>query len=413
LSRLDAFASLGVIPAALLVAGSSWARDISFPEARAAAEQLAPDVQLAEQRVPISNAEVDVAGALNNPTLTVSTAHQTARLGTSLAVPLPLFGQRATAMRAARADADAIALDVSVVRRESRWAATIAWIDLWESQERAQVLEFAAQDSERLFQIASEKFDAGTGPRLDVIRTKGDRARSAAEAEAARRLVSAAAARLAPWIGASPGGDLTATGTPGYPANVSVTIERLEQRLSDHPTLRRDRAEVIAAQARIQSEQRLRAPMVSPQLTVNQFDPTLPGPDVIIGLSLDLPVLSLRGGAIARAQARRTLAELVAAVDERRLHADLLDAYRRTEGANAKLHAFRELVLPALKEARTMTEEGYQLGRVDLIRLLDAQRALLESRLAAAEAEATWGRAVADLEKAAGADFRGDGTHAP
>jgi len=316
-------------------------------------------------------------------------------------------------MRAARADADAVALDVSVVRRESRWAATIAWIDLWESQERAKVLEFAAQDSERLFQIASEKFDAGTGPRLDVIRTKGDRARSAAEAEAARRLVSAAAARLAPWIGDAPGGDLTATGTPGYPANVSVTIERLEQRLSDHPTLRRDRAEVIAAQARIQSEQRLRAPMVSPQLTVNQFDPTLPGPDVIIGLSLDLPVLSLRGGAIARAQARRTLAELVAAVDERRLHADLLDAYRRTEGANAKLHAFRELVLPALKEARTMTEEGYQLGRVDLIRLLDAQRALLESQLAAAEAEATWGRAVADLEKAAGADFRRDGTHAP
>ena len=413
MSRLDAFASLGVIPAALLVAGSSWARDISFPEARAAAEQLAPDVQLAEQRVPISNAEVDVAGALNNPTLTVSTAHQTARLGTSLAVPLPLFGQRATAMRAARADADAIALDVSVVRRESRWAATIAWIDLWESQERAKVLEFAAQDSERLFQIASEKFAAGTGPRLDVIRTKGDRARSAAEAEAARNLVSAAAARLAPWIGAAPGGDLTATGTPGYPANVSVTIERLEQRLSDHPTLRRDRAEVIAAQARMQSEQRLRAPMVSPQLTVNQFDPTLPGPDVIIGLSLDIPVLNLRGGAIARAQARRTLAELVAAVDERRLHADLLDAYRRTEGANAKLHAFRELVLPALKEARTMTEEGYQLGRVDLIRLLDAQRALLERRLAAAEAEATWGRAVADLERAAGADFHGDGTHAP
>jgi outer membrane protein TolC len=53
------------------------------------------------------------------------------------------------------------------------------------------------------------------------------------------------------------------------------------------------------------------------------------------------------------------------------------------------------------------------LGRVDLIRLLDAQRALLESRLAAAEAEATWGRAVADLERAAGADFHGDGTHAP
>jgi outer membrane protein TolC len=60
-----------------------------------------------------------------------------------------------------------------------------------------------------------------------------------------------------------------------------------------------------------------------------------------------------------------------------------------------------------------MTEEGYRLGRVDLIRLLDAQRALLESQLAAAEAEASWGRAVADVEKAAGADFQEDNTHAP
>lgn len=112
---------------------------------------MAPDVRLAEERIGISNAEVDVAGALNNPTLTVSTARQTARLGTSLAVPLPLFGQRSTSIRAARADADAVALDVSLVRKESRWAASVVWIDLWEAQERASVLGLAAQDAERLF----------------------------------------------------------------------------------------------------------------------------------------------------------------------------------------------------------------------------------------------------------------------
>ena len=413
LSRFELLAGLGVILAALLAPQSSWARSISFPEARAAAERVAPDVRLAEQRVGISNAEVDVAGALNNPTLTVSTARQTARLGTSLAVPLPLFGQRSTSIRAARADADAVALDVSLVRKESRWAASVAWIDLWEAQERASVLELAAQDAERLFQIASEKFDAGTGPRLDVVRTRGDRARSAAEAETARSLVSAAAARLAPWIGADPGAELVATGSPGFPPNVPLAVESLEQRLSDHPALRRDRAQAKAANFHMQNERRLRAPILIPQLSVNQFDPTLPGPDVIIGLSFDLPVLSLRGGAIARAQAQRAFAEMAAVVDERRLHADLLDACRRTEGANAKLHAFREQVLPAMKEARAMTEEGYRLGRVDLIRLLDAQRALLESQLAAAEAEASWGRAVADVEKAAGADFQEGNTHAP
>jgi len=80
-SRLEPFAGLGAILAALLAPQSSWARGVSFLEARAAAERAAPDVRLAEQRVGISNAEVDVVGALNNPTLTVSTARQNRSIG--------------------------------------------------------------------------------------------------------------------------------------------------------------------------------------------------------------------------------------------------------------------------------------------------------------------------------------------
>ena len=49
-----------------------------------------------------------------------------------------------------------------------------------------------------------------------------------------------------------------------------------------------------------------------------------------------------------------------------------------------------------------MNEEGYRDGRVDLLRLLDAQRARLETRIAVVEAEAAWQRALADVERAAG-----------
>lgn len=413
LSWLVAVGARGTFLVALLTPRVSWAREVSFADARATAEWAAPDVQLAQRRVDISAAEVQIAGTLANPTLTVSTARQTARLGTSVGVPLPLFGQRSTSVKAARADADAVRLDVEVSRREVRWRATVAWVDLWESQERARLLELAATDADRLFQIANERFDAGTGPRLDVIRTKADRARAAAEADATRRLVWAAAARLAPWIGAPPDDELTATGKPGYPEDLSLTIGKLEERLSDHPTLHRDRAQVTAAALHLQNEERLRWPMVTPQFTLNQFDPTLPGPDFIVGLSLDLPVLNLRGGATARARAQRAFAETATSADERRLHAELIDAYRRTEGASVRLRALREQVLPSMQEARDMTEEGYRSGRIDLIRLLEAQRALLDSRLAEVDAAAFWSRAVADLENAAGTDFREGSTHAP
>jgi cobalt-zinc-cadmium efflux system outer membrane protein len=391
----------------------AWARDISFAQARADAERAAPDLRLAERRVDVANAEVEAVGALPNPTVSVSTARQTARVGTSVDLPLPLFGQRASAVRAARADADAVRLDVAVVRREVRWRATIAWVDLWEAQERARLQELAAQEAERLFQIANERFSAGTGPRLDVVRTRADRAKAGAEAEAARRLTGAASARLSPWIGAQASEQLSAAGTAGFPEGLQVTLDGLEQKLAVHTILQRDRAKAMAAERHLANERRQRWPLLTPQLTVNHADPTLPGTDIIVGISVELPVLSLRRGAIARAEAQRTLADANAQADARWLQADLLDAYRRTQVARLRLRALRDQVLPAMEEARNMTEEGYRSGRIDLIRLLEAQRALLDSRLAEAEAAASWNRAVADLERAAGADFAEGDAHAP
>src|SRR5438445_7047679 len=102
-------------------ADTSARRAISFAEARGAAERLAGDVVVAVERVELSRAEVAVAGTLGNPTLTALTARQTAELGLSLSVPLPLFGQRGTAVRAAKADLEVARLEVEVARNDARW----------------------------------------------------------------------------------------------------------------------------------------------------------------------------------------------------------------------------------------------------------------------------------------------------
>jgi cobalt-zinc-cadmium efflux system outer membrane protein len=384
-----------------LAAGRAWGRPITFAEARAAAEAGAPDVALARGRGEVARAQVGVAGALANPAVTVTTARETAKLGTAVSVPLPLFGQRGTAVGAARADAEAARLDVAAARYEARWAATIAWLDLWEAQERARLLVEAARDAERVATIADEKFAAGTAPRVDVLRTAADRARARADAAFAAAGVPAAAARLATAIGAGDDVALAAEGAPGL-GHGDTGIPALEQALAAHPALARDRAQIEAAAAHVRAEQRLRWPVVNAELAVNFRDPTLPGTDVIGGLSLEAPVLNLRRGAIARAQAEQALAETTAELERRRLHAELVDAARRAEGAGARARSLAADVLPALEAVRRMTEEGYRDGRVDLLRLLDAQRARLESRVAEVEAEAAWERALADIERAAG-----------
>jgi cobalt-zinc-cadmium efflux system outer membrane protein len=214
--------------------------------------------------------------------------------------------------------------------------------------------------------------------------------------------VPAAAARLALATGMDDGARLEASGQAGLAAS-PIDVGSLDAMLAEHPALRRDRAQVAASAAHVRAEQRLRWPAVSAELVVNAHDPTLPGTDVIGGVSFEAPVLSLRAGAIARARAEQALAEATLALGRRRLAAELADGLERAKGAGARARALAADVLPALEEVRRMTEEGYRDGRVDLLRLLDAQRARLESRIALVDAQATWERALADVERAAGA----------
>ncbi len=393
---------------ALLVSlgAGARARGVSFAEARAAAIARAPEVQLAKLRTNVSRADVTVAGAFANPTLGVSTATQTARLGATLSVPLRVFGQLGTATRAAQADARTAALDVVVAEHDARWGATLAWVDLWEVERHAALLALGAQDADRLLRIATDKLDAGSGSRLDVVRTNAGRATADAESEAAKRDALAAAARLAPWIGMDPREAVEAVGDPTFPPG-TPPLDAMSQWRAIHPLLRRDEAARAAAGAHVEHEERQRWPVIVPQLAVNAFDPTIPATDFIVGVGLDVPILYQRGGEIARARAEEAIARAQSTWDARRLGADVLDAYRRAEGAEAKLSALRERVLPAMHEAASLTEEGYAQGRIDLTRVLEATRALLDARSSEVATVAQRARALADLEHAAGVDLTG------
>jgi len=384
---------------------------ISLAAARALATQSGPDVLLAQRREVVARAQVDAAGALGNPTLTIDSARLSARLTTGISVPVPLFGQRSTAVAAARADAEAVRLDTEALRLDARWTATRAWLDLWEAQERARTAGTAATEAERLAGIAQERFAAGSAPRLDVVRTSADRARAHAEALATEMNVAAAAARLAMWLGSNEGRALRAEGTPDL--GLLPSEESAHERVIAHPTLARDRAQTGAAILHLRAEQRLRWPVVNAQVTVSQGDPTLPGTDVIGGLSFEAPVLSQRGGAIARARAEQALAEGTTELEGRRLSAQLSDSYQQAKAAELRARALGQEVLPALEEARRMTEEGYRDGRVDLLRVLEAQRAVLDGRAGYVEAEAEWQRALADVEHALGAPLELGAARAP
>jgi cobalt-zinc-cadmium efflux system outer membrane protein len=394
--------------------GLAWATPVRFTEARERAVRLAPLVQAAGKRIGIARAQVRVAGTLANPTLSVQSATRTVGLGTWVTVPLPLFGQRGTAVDAAEADVGVSARELSMAQNEARFFATVAWIELWAAQERAHLLDGAAADTEHLLAVTQERFDAGSVPRVDVVRARAGSARAKADLASAQASVRSAALRLTPFLGVEPSDDteLRAEGVIEYAAELPE-LPTLLRRQVEHPALRRDRAQISAADAHLRSEQRQRWPIVNVDIGANQFDQTDPGgPDVFGGLSFELPILNQRGGDIERAEAERALAESEAVGNSRLLRADLEAAYRDAQGALGQQEALHGDVVPALLEARKMTEEGYRSGRIDLLHLLDTQRALIESQLAEVDANAAFGRALAELERAAGVRLDAGGERA-
>jgi outer membrane protein, heavy metal efflux system len=395
---------LGALAVGLLLATPSRAaaaHDYSWDEARAVAARAVPDLEVAAARREVSVSEVQVAAVLPNPAVGISTARETAKLSVALSQPLPVFGQRATQVRAAQADLETAGREVELLLLDVRHGASLAWVDLWEAERRATLLASAATDATRVADIARARFEAGGAPRLDVVRATADVARASADGQAAVRLVAAAGARLDYFVGIAAEASHT-RGEAGLPDSLPATDAGELSRTAVHPLLARDAAAVRAAEAHLVAERRARWPTVAGDLTVSWGDPTLARTDIIAGVGFELPVLSLRGGAILRAQALQALAEATRDLDGVRLTSERRDASARFAATSLRARVLREQVLPPMEEARQMTEEGYREGRVDFVRVLEAQRALTESRLAWVDAAAAATRAYVDLERALG-----------
>ena len=312
------------------------ARSFSWAEVRAIAERNAPELQVSSARHAVSGSEVQIAGTLANPSVNVSTARETAKLGVALSQPLPLFGQRGAQIRAAEADATTAAWELEVARIEALHDVSLAWVDLWEAEQRTTLLEAAATDANRLRDIADERFGAGSSPRLDSVRATGDSARARAEAQAAALVVDAAGSRLGYFLGTITESSRT-SGDPAIAGSLpSLDVLTSTDGGAEHPLLARDGAAIRAAEAHLSAERRARWPVVSGEIAVNWRDPTLGATDVIGGLGLEMPVLNLRGGLIARAQAQKALAEASRDLDVARLGAELRSAHARFAAASLR-----------------------------------------------------------------------------
>lgn len=375
----------GVSAAALCAATALADPAPPFSQLLKTAEASAP--RLAESRAEVGRAEgfARQATARPNPTIGVNVENVSgtgpfkgigaAETTFELQQPLELNGQRPARIAAGRAELEAARARAVQVRAEFAFDLAAAYAAAEAAEVRVRLASDAialAQDDGR---VAFALVRAGKEADLRSLQAQTAVQAARAGLEVAKAQWATALARLT----ALSGSEVPIT---SIPVSLLAHADRMEPISSPDPlaspTYRAAQAAREAAARRVRVEQSRAAPEVSVSIGFRR----LAGDDasaLVAGLSAPLPIFDRNRGNISASQADLRGADA-------RLHGARMDA--QAEIASAVSHAgaaqSRVAALQASEgtagEAYRLTRVGYEAGKLSLLELIEARRALIEAR---------------------------------
>ena len=319
-----------------------------------------------------------------------ASAENTARL----ALPIELGGKRSARIAVADAQIDRAQLGSVTARADLILSVTQGYNDAVGAERRLAIARDQARIAADGFHAASVRVKAGVASpleqqRADVLRINADTA-----VERATRTADVARANLGRLVGRPLTGpfdqawfDRVGGLGPARPAAPEGTL-----------ALAAADADARTAGAQVRLARAQRVPDVTVSAGVRRLDATgtLVG---VFGVGVPIPLFNNGHAAVSQAQAQLTLAEA-----QRRMA--LLDAQRAIADAEAELAnsaaTARTATGPALAaaaEAARIARIGYREGKFGQLDLLEAERTLADTRVAAVDALAAYHDAQARLER--------------
>lgn len=385
---------------------------LTLSEARALALRCNPELIAARRAVQASEADIQIAGQRPNPVLSVGVENINPHAGvgagswrnktvdSTVRIDQVIETANKAGLRVKTAQAANAAAGRQVQAATVRQIAALeqAFFDAAVSQQRVDVLAQTLALYERAQQANQIRYKAGDLSRADVTRLELDGLRARADWRDARADHQRDLAELAQRIGI--GGTLQDVAlSPQWPGLDEPVPTLDEQALQARP-------DVAAAQARLQAaaaaRELARAGRV-PDVTVGAQAERYPvsatnqqgsGNSFGVFVSIPLYVRHSYGG-----EAQRAEVDYYAALDERNrvlLAAGNEVGRLRTalDAARESLRQIDEAVLPAAERVAADAEFAFGKGAIGVLELLDARRALRQTRLDAAQARGTYAKAL-------------------
>ena len=304
-----------------------------------------------------------------------------------LAQRIELGGKRSARMDLAARRGEVAAVDFRGARLEIAREVVTALA----TAEAARRMEGVERERARLaaetLRAARARVEAGRDPLLQAERAEVVRATADIAAERAQREAEIALADLAVFIGVphielaprQPWFDDIGS-NPGRPVPAAPLA-----RLSGNPELARLDATIVQQRANVTLQRATAVPDLTISGDVRRFGDSNETA-FVAGASIPLPFYDRNQGGIARAQADLTRAEAEAERGRNILIATLIAAEQRQALAWRSVDTLRRTALPSAEQAARFASLGYGEGRFSFLEVLDAQRALSDTRAQLVEA---------------------------
>jgi cobalt-zinc-cadmium efflux system outer membrane protein len=378
----------------------------TLDQAVLAAGGAAPSSAAATAAIEAAQAARAVAGLRPNPVVQGQVENiigsgpyrglRSAETTIGVAIPIELGGKRSARVAVASAQVSRAELQAAIAAADIRVQVTQLYVEAVASERRLITARDQARIAAEVLRGAGVRVQAGRASPLEEQRADVARINADANVERLVRLNEAARTNLARRIGRPIDGTLDVGLLDQLPASTfgpmapAQTVGTLALAAAD--------ADLAIADAGIRLARANRVPDINVGPALRRLEATN-DTAAVFSISIPIPVFNNGRAAIAQATAERTRAEAVRRVTALDVEQAITDAQAEAANAATTARAAAGPALAAAQEAARIARIGYREGKFGQLDLLDAERTLAETRIAAIEALANYQNARARLER--------------
>jgi outer membrane protein TolC len=369
-----------------------------------------PELQAAAFRASGAEASVSATGVLDDPRFMVQLWNAPADFSTvpvmfQLSQGIPLGDKLGLRRQLAQTEATAARAESQAQVRDVEAEVARAFFDLYRAERISQVDAELRSTLGAIARAAEGRLRSGGGSQAEVLKAQAAQLELEEDLEVAAQEERGARAKLRALLDRS--SDVEGSTTvprvlPELPGEAALRSRALEQR--SEPRVAAAMAE--GARLQIQLAEAERVPDLN-LVAAYMYAFNQPGERnfLFAGVEMTLPWLWGRtSGRISATRAQASAATASSAAVAARIGGEVADAYARVL-SQERVAALHHRMLPLLQAALESSRASYAAGRGEFLMVLDTMRELRRHQIELAMALGGYGRALADLQRAVGADL--------